>query len=93
MALAIRPDGAEAVVFPKGKHFTLDEMYSIIGCDMVQMVVLDDGRLMWCDEEAKLKRELPAVNHVATWLYWKAGGIPGSPVLGTVLITEEGETE
>lgn len=34
---------------------TLDEIYSIIGCNLVQMVYLDDEIVMLCDEEGRLK--------------------------------------
>jgi hypothetical protein len=34
---------------------TFDEIYSIIGCNLVQMVYLDAEIVMLCDEEGRLK--------------------------------------
>ena len=48
------------------KGFTLAELYSAIGCDVVEVVWLGDGRLLLIDENGKLVgRE---VNDVATSL-------------------------
>ena len=40
----------------KNPNRSLQEFYDIIGCDLVQLVELDRGIIMVCDEEAKLKR-------------------------------------
>ena len=34
---------------------SLDELYLLIGCDLVQLVQLDRGIVLVCDEEARLK--------------------------------------
>ena len=34
---------------------SLDELYRLIGCDLVQLVQLDRGIVLVCDEEARLK--------------------------------------
>ena len=40
----------------KNPNRSLQEFYDIIGCDLVQLIELDRGIIMVCDEEAKLKR-------------------------------------
>jgi len=92
LATLIKPDGTESVVLPQNStDFRLDERYSLIGCEMVQMVYLADGRTMWLDEEAKLKPERPLPNLKATRLLAEAGGMPGDIVLGNVLVCVDGE--
>lgn len=85
--LLIKPDGTESEVqVPNGQPGGLQAMYRLIECDTVQLVALDHGRLMWCDEEAKLKPNPAPVNWKATQLLAMAGGMPGDHVLGNVLI-------
>ncbi len=95
MAVLIRADGSEAAVKPARRVFTLDEMYAAIGggCDIVQPIYLPDGRVMWLDEEAKLRGGALAVNAAATRLLAAAGGIPGDVVVGAALVTEPDEME
>jgi len=66
MATLILEDGRERTVTPANatQGFTLAELYSAIGCDVVEVVWLRDGRLLLIDENGKLVgRE---VNDVAT---------------------------
>ena len=96
MATLIHPDGTEIDVAPSGEDgsvtFSLAELYKHLECDMVQVIALPDGREMWCDEEARLREPEPPVNAKATALYAAAGGIPGAPVLGRVLVASHDET-
>ena len=94
MALLIHPDGSEQEVFPRKskKGFTLDELYSLIGCTTVQAISLADGRTMWMDEEGKLSTVL-VVNEKATELLLEAGGMPDDFVVGPVLLTARGEVQ
>ncbi|MDD4817681.1 MAG: hypothetical protein PHI85_06905 [Victivallaceae bacterium] len=39
----------------KRPNQSLQEFYDIIGCDLVQLIELDRGIILVCDEEAKLK--------------------------------------
>ena len=39
----------------KNPNRTLDELYSIIGCDLIELVELDRGIIMVVDEEGKCK--------------------------------------
>ena len=39
----------------KNPNRTLDELYSIIGCDLVELVQIDADMVMVCDEEGKCK--------------------------------------
>jgi hypothetical protein len=93
MAKLFKTDGTVVEVSPKnGKDFSLKEMYDLIGngCDMVQVVYLADGNLMWCDEEGKFN-EAHKPNYPASHLLAQAGGIPGDIVMGHVLITAPDE--
>ena len=55
MAVLITPDGITTNVYAKENEFTLNEMYSLLSCSMVQAITIEDGRVMWLDEEGKLK--------------------------------------
>ena len=87
----IKSNGAEIPVHSEKENFSLEEMYSLIGCEMVQVIYLADGKVMWLDEEAKLKvpNQDNMPNLKATILLREAGCIPGDIVLGNVLITDE----
>ena len=90
MAELIRTDGTVETVSPKnGKTFSLAEMYELIGCSLVQVVYLADGRIMWLDEEGKFKEHYR--NEQATLLLEQAGGAFGDYVAGNALICENTE--
>lgn len=88
MAKLILMDGTESDVTPKGKDFTLEELYALIGngCDMVEALRLPGRKTMWLDEEGKYRPGL-RVNDKATVLARKAGIIPWDVVMGNVLVT------
>ena len=66
MATLIAPAGKITAVTPKdGTAFTANEIHTLVDGDL-ECVRLRDGRLMWIDEEGKLKRKQP--NMVATFL-------------------------
>ena len=50
------------------KGFQLNELYTLLDCNLVEVVRLHDGRIMICDEEAKLVDD-PIINEEATRLY------------------------
>lgn len=56
----IQPKDAE-------RGFTLEECYEHIGCDLVEVVNLNDGRIIILDEEGLLKAD-PVINFIATGL-------------------------
>ena len=39
----------------KNPNNTLEELYKIIGCDLVELVQIDRDMVLICDEEGKLK--------------------------------------
>ena len=90
MAELIREDGTVETVAPQnGRTFSLAEMYQLIGCSLVQVIYLADGRLMWLDEEGKFKEH--SRNEQATILLEQAGGGFGDYVAGNALICRESE--
>ena len=91
MALLIKADGSRRIVFAEGNFFSLQEMYSVLDCSIVQPVFLQDGRVMWIDEEGKLKPH--SVNLPATVLLHKAGGLQNDYIAGSALITKKEEVE
>ena len=91
MALLIKADGSRRIVFAGGNFFSLKEMYSVLDCSIVQPVFLEDGRVMWIDEEGKLKPH--SVNFPATVLLHKAGGLQDDYIAGSALITKKEEVE
>jgi hypothetical protein len=84
-----KADGTDVPIAPKnGTHFQLDELRAAIGGGYIEHVTLADGRAMICDEEGHLKG-LP-LNKLASVLYYQAGGVPGCPVVGDVLVCDPG---
>ena len=91
MAIVIKLDGSKRIVFAEGDFFTLKEMRSILDCSIIQSVFLEDGRIMWIDEEGKLKPH--CVNLSATKLLRKAGGLHSDYIAGLALITNKNEVD
>ena len=60
----------------KNPNRTLDELYEIIGCGLVELVELDRGIIMVVDEEGKCK----AVQGAFTFIGW------GTVIAGTAII-------
>ena len=91
MAVLINTDGTEFEVQPaNGENFTLQEMYDMIGCSLVQMIYLADGNIMWLDEEGKFKD--PVIrNDRATTLLEEAGGGYGDFIAGKALVCKDSE--
>ena len=60
----------------KNPNRTLDELYSIIGCDLVELVQIDADMVMVCDEEGKCKTVQGAFTFIGS----------GMIIAGTALI-------
>lgn len=70
MAKLIKTDGSEKEVYPSDKKngFTLEEVYNLIECSMVEIACsFSDGKMMLVDEEGWFKKE-PAFNTKASLL-------------------------
>jgi hypothetical protein len=87
VAEIIRVDGSREPVTPtNGTDFKFEQVYPLIGTDIIQIVACRDGRIMLCDEEGKLKDK--PVNFAATQLY-----VHGThdPIVGDVLVCDKRE--
>ena len=77
---AVKIDPASRTVseinLKKNPNCTLDELYSIIGCDLVELVQIDADMVMVCDEEGKCKE----VQGAFTFIGW------GTVIAGTAII-------
>lgn len=93
MAIVLRPDGTTATAYPKDvRHgFDLQEIYSLIGCDCIDVVILGSGERMVVDDEG-VRKDLPP-NLKASELYWISGYTPGWMIRGTVLIGNKREIQ
>ena len=60
----------------KNPNRTLEELYNIIGCDLVELVQIDADMVMVCDEEGKCK----IVQGAFTFIGW------GTVIAGTAII-------
>lgn len=88
MAILLQPNGDVKEVRPANKKFTLTELYDLIGCTIVEVVHMTDGRLMWIDEEGKLKGA--AFNAAATTLARSSISM-FDVIVGTAVICDERE--
>lgn len=94
MAILLREDGTtdEIKARDPDKGIQFDgEAYVLLDCEMIQVIYLDDGRLMLIDEEGKLRQDVKPVNLEATRLFERAGGMPGDVIVGPVLILNDDE--
>ncbi len=84
MATLITPEGKISTITPKnGLAFTTDELHSLVD-GYLECVYLSNGRLMWIDEEGKLKDKRP--NMVATFIALDVL-MPGDVIVGNAVIT------
>ena len=93
MATLLKIDGTKTEVSPKNKRngFTLQEVYDLIGCRMVELVgPMDDDRCMLVDEEGKLKQGWETrINSQATNMYRTRFGISDVIVGNALLVTNK----
>jgi len=91
MATLLKVDGTKETVTPANPEtgFGLQELYKLLGVEMIEVIHTDDGILVF-DEEGKF-RQPNALNEAATALLHKAGGMPFDYMVGNVLICNEKE--
>lgn len=90
MATLIKVDGTKTIVAPRNKRrgFTCEEVYSLIGCEMIQDVPVRNGKEehMLMDEEAKLKEGwVDRINQEASMIFARTYGPGRDLVIGDVL--------
>lgn len=84
MAELLKTDGTRTTITPKnGTDFTFEECYPLLGCDTIQIVETNDGRILLIDEEGKLKMNL--LNAAATALY-QYGHL--DPIIGHAIVCD-----
>jgi Domain of unknown function (DUF3846) len=85
MALWIPPRGEMRDVFPKNivEGFTLEELYELIGCDVIDIVGIADGQKMVVDDEGHLKRLPPNLRATA---FYQQGRGTGWAIVGNVVL-------
>lgn len=86
MATLIDTNGKKTKVYPadKEKGFTLEEVYALIGCKMVEVAcTFESGEMMLVDEEGWLKNK-PTINSVASL-------ICGGYIIGNALVVSQKE--
>ena len=89
MAQLLKFDGITEIVVPAdlASGFSLDELYALVGCEMIEAVYLDDGTVMVIDEEGKLRAGFEERRNArATRLLELAGGMLGDFITGNALI-------
>lgn len=83
MAELIKTNGEVITVSPKGKTFKLKELYELIGCDLIEIVHIANGRLLVVDEEGKLKDNIE-INKRASML-------AGCIIVGNAVVCDDKE--
>lgn len=83
-AVLIKADGTETIVIPKNNtDFTLEECYSLIGCEYVELVPLGSKKIMIVDEDGIAAKK--TVNQKATEMaagkVFMNGGIRGDVIV------------
>jgi hypothetical protein len=89
MAKLLKFDGTTEIVVPAdlASGFSLEELYVLIGCEIVEAIYLDDGTVMVIDEEGKLRAGFEERHNArATRLLELAGGMLGDFITGNALI-------
>jgi len=68
-------------------EFTLDSLYEVLDCEMIEVVNLKDDMILICDEEALYKAH-PVVNMIATNMYQEAYGTNEVGIIGKCIICQ-----
>ncbi len=65
LSYLIKPDGTvrELISSPEIGSFSLEQLYAEIGCNMIEVLNMADGRIMIIDEEGKFKQEAQENKH------------------------------
>ena len=97
MATLYRTDNTQEEINPKnGKNFTRKELCELIGCDMIEVIYLNneayhegdpEGMIMIGDEEARLVGE-PELNRQATRIYQHSWYPCAADIVGNVVICQ-----
>ncbi len=82
--LIVDPGGLLQRVMPLNDVFSLMEIRLILDCRMIEIITLENDRLLLLDEEGKLKKHY--INPLATVLLHRAGGALSDYIAGTVMI-------
>jgi hypothetical protein len=79
-ATLYRADGTQENIQPaNGTDFKIEELYGLIGCDMVEVVGTGDPAMIFIgDEEARCKDDF-IINQEATRILRESAGIPNTP--------------
>jgi uncharacterized protein DUF3846 len=95
MALLIRTDGTITPIEPTdpARGFQLEQLYSALGCSMIEVVNLRDGTIFICDEEAKLD-ENHSMNIKATvHALHRQAIFPNDYIAGPVILCRDDELQ
>lgn len=83
MAQLIKTDTTITEIEPKnGTDFNLQELYEAIGCSLIEVVYLPDGRLMIADEEGSYNK--PVLNFIAS-------AMAGTQIVGNVVVCDDNQ--
>lgn len=79
-ATLYRADGTKENIQPaNGTDFKIEEIYNLLGCDMVELInIADPAMIMIGDEEARCKNDY-LINREATRIFRESNGIPNTP--------------
>lgn len=79
-ATLYRADGTKENIQPaNGTDFKIEELYGLIGCDIVEVVDTGDPAMILIgDEEARCKDDF-LINREATRIFRESNGIPNTP--------------
>jgi len=79
-ATLYRADGTKENIQPaNGTDFTLEEICTLLDCDMMEVVTTGDPAMIFIgDEEARCKNDF-LINQEATRIFREAAGIPNTP--------------
>lgn len=95
MATLIKIDGTTQTVAPRNKRrgFTCEEVYALIGCDMIERISVNGAEEnMLVDEEAKMKEGwVDRINNKATEIFAKTYGRGRDLIVGDVLMCNSKE--
>ena len=92
MAFLIKTDGTVTDIEPKnGKNFKLEELYELIGCQLIQTCPAQEkGKILIFDEEG-LYMEKPLNQEATMGMHDDMGPFVYNIIVGTAVMCNDGE--
>lgn len=92
MAFLYKTDGTRQEIYPKEEKFTLEELYELLDCELIEVVRITPEKNMIIDEEGKYTKS--DINAIATFIAHVVNAIHHDDfIVGSAIVCNHQEFE